>query len=101
MGRLKEKLARFHMPHTYVILTIILLITAALTYVIPAGEYERVLDAASGRMVVIPDSFHYTEGVRPGFFDIFLALQRGYVSAADILFLILFAYCYIYILTEN
>lgn len=101
MGRLKEKLARFHMPHTYVILTIILLITAALTYVIPAGEYERVLDAASGRMVVIPDSFHYTEGVRPGFFDIFLALQRGYVSAADILFLILFAYGYIYILTEN
>lgn len=101
MGRLKEKLARFHMPHTYVILTIILLITAALTYVIPAGEYERVLDAASGRMVVIPDSFHYTEGIRPGFFDIFLALQRGYVSAADILFLILFAYGYIYILTEN
>ena len=101
MGRLKEKLARFHMPHTYVILTIILLITAAMSYVIPAGEYERVLDAASGRMVVIPDSFHYTEGVRPGFFDIFLALQRGYVSAADILFLILFAYGYIYILTEN
>lgn len=89
------------MPHTYVILTIILLTVVALTYLIPAGEYDRVLDPVSGKMVVLPESFHFTEGIRPGFFDIFLALQRGYVSAANILFLIIFAYGYVYVLIDN
>lgn len=101
MGKFKNKLLQVKMPHTYVILTMILLAVVALTYLIPAGEYQRVLDPVSGRMVVIADSFHFTQGVRPGFFDIFLAVQRGYVSAADILFLILFAYAYVYILTDN
>lgn len=101
MGKIKDKLVRVKMPHTYVILTIILLIVVALTYLIPAGEYERVLDPVSNKMVVIADSFHFVEGVRPGFFDIFLALQRGYVSAANILFLIIFAYGYVYMLIDN
>lgn len=101
MGELKKRLKRIKMPHTYVILTIILLAVVVLCYLIPAGEYDRVLDPATGRTVVLPESFHYTEGKLPGLFDIFLALQRGYVAAADILFLIVFAYGYVYILTKN
>lgn len=101
MGKIKDKLVRVKMPHTYVILTIILLTVVALTYLIPAGEYDRILDPVSNKMVVIADSFHFVEGVRPGFFDIFLALQRGYVSAANILFLIIFAYGYVYMLIDN
>lgn len=97
----KKKLTSIRMPHTYVLLTIILLIMTALTYVIPAGEYERVLDEASGKMVVAVESFHLVEGHRPGFFGIFLAIQRGYVSAANILFLIVFAYGYVYMLIDN
>ena len=42
MRRLKEKLASFKMPHTYVILTIILLAVVVMCYLIPAGEYDRV-----------------------------------------------------------
>ena len=98
MRRWKEKLSKIKMPHTYVILTIILLVVVALCYLIPAGEYVRELDPVSGKTVVIPDSFHFTEGKKPGLFDIFLSLQRGYVDAADILFLIVFAYGYVYIL---
>ena len=101
MRRWKEKLSKIKMPHTYVILTIILLVVVALCYLIPAGEYVREFDPVSGKTVVIPDSFHFTEGKKPGLFDIFLSLQRGYVDAADILFLIVFAYGYVYILTKN
>ena len=101
MNKYKEKLMHIKMPHTYVILSIIMLIVVAMTYLIPAGAYDRILDEASGKMVVLPETFHYVEGVRPGFFDIFLAIQRGYVSASDILFLIVFAYSYVYLLTEN
>lgn len=101
MRRWREKLSSFKMPHTYVILTIILLAVVVLCYLIPAGEYDRVMDPVSGKTVVLPDSFHYTQGKQPGLFDIFLALQRGYVDAADILFLIVFAYGYVYMLTKN
>lgn len=101
MKKIKDKLLNIKMPHTYVILTVILVAITLLTYVIPAGEYTRVLDSVSGKMVVISDSFHLTQGIRPGVFDMFLALQRGYVSASDILFLIVFAYGYVYMLTEN
>lgn len=101
MGALKNRLQNMKMPHTYVILTVILLIVVGLTYLIPAGEYARILDPASGREIVEAGSFHFTEGKRPGFFGIFLALQRGYVDAADILFLIIFAYGYVYMLIDN
>ena len=63
MRRWKEKLSKIKMPHTYVILTIILLVVVALCYLIPAGEYVRELDPVSGKTVVIPDSFHFTEAL--------------------------------------
>lgn len=101
MGRPEKKRKQFQMPHTYVILTFILLAVVVLTYIIPSGAYDRALDEASGKMLVLPGSFHYVEGKLPGFFDIFLNLHRGYVSAADIMFLIVFAYSFVYMLTEN
>lgn len=84
----KKSFIGWKLPHTYVILTIILLVVVGLTYIIPGGEYDRVIDPANGKTIVLPDSFHFGEGNRPDFFDIFLSVSRGYVSAADILFLI-------------
>lgn len=92
---------RIKMPHTYVILITILVVMAILTHVIPAGQYERVKDVVSGKMVVVPDSFHFIETAAPGFFDIFLSMQKGYVDAADIMFLIIFAYGFVYVLVKN
>ena len=80
MRRLKEKLASFKMPHTYVILTIILLAVVVMCYLIPAGEYDRVEDPVSGREVVVPGSYHEIDVDAPGIFDLFLALQQGYVA---------------------
>lgn len=47
-------------PNTFVILFIILVIVCALTYIIPAGSFERVENDA-GRMVVVPDSYTETD----------------------------------------
>ena len=97
----KKSFIGWKLPHTYVILTIILLVVVGLTYIIPGGEYDRVIDPANGKTIVLPDSFHFVEGNRPDFFDIFLSVSRGYVSAADILFLIVFAYGFVYVLKDN
>ena len=69
MIQFKNKLLNIKMPHTYVILGIILLSVIALAYIIPSGEFDRVLDESSGKMIIIPDSFHYAEGINPHFFD--------------------------------
>ena len=87
----KKWFERIKVPHTYVILISILIIMTILTHIIPAGQYERVKEPISGKMVVVPGSFQFIDTKAPGFFDIFLSLQKGYVDAANIMFLIIFA----------
>ena len=43
----KKSFIGWKLPHTYVILTIILLVVVGLTYIIPGGEYDRVIDTAN------------------------------------------------------
>ena len=45
----KKSFIGWKLPHTYVILTIILLVVVGLTYIIPGGEYDRVIDSANGK----------------------------------------------------
>ena len=97
----KKWFERVKMPHTYVILITILVIMTVLTHIIPAGQYQRVEDPVSGKMIVVPGSFEFADIKAPGFFDIFLSLQRGYVDAANIMFLIIFAYGFVYMLVKN
>ena len=39
----KEK-RQFKIPHTYVILGMIIIIMAVLTWIVPAGEFDRITD---------------------------------------------------------
>ena len=48
-----KKKKGIQMPHTYIILFLIVLVVCLLTYVIPAGQFERQEDA-SGRMLIVP-----------------------------------------------
>ena len=45
-------------PHTFVILVAIIIIAAIATYLIPAGEFTRVKDAATGKTLVEAGSYH-------------------------------------------
>lgn len=100
MAETKKKF-QFKMPHNYVILVSIMVLMLILTHIIPAGQYERVEDPVSGKMVVVPGSYQQIDVKAPGFFDLFLSLEQGYVEAADIMFLIIFAYGFVYVLTKN
>ena len=85
---MEKKKKGFEFPHTYVMLLCMVLIMAVLTYVIPAGEYERVEDPNTGRMVINPDNFVEVESNPTKFFDLFKAIPRGMNDAADISFFI-------------
>lgn len=51
---------KFKVPHTFVIIMIIILAVTALTWIVPAGEYVR-YENSSGQMVVDPEQFAYVE----------------------------------------
>lgn len=72
----------------YVLLFCILVVAAIATWIIPAGEFQRVLK--DGVNFVVPGSLHVVpqHGVLPG--RIFTAIATGVVNSASIIFLILF-----------
>ena len=56
-----EKKRTLKVPHVYVIIVVLILLSAVLTYVIPAGAYDFVYDEAADREVVVADSFRYLD----------------------------------------
>lgn len=86
--REKPKKTNFKVPHTYVILLSIVLLVTILTYVLPAGTYERVQDPNTGRTVVDATSYHTVERTPVGIFDMFKSVPDGLVATANIIFFI-------------
>ncbi|HAE92614.1 YfcC family protein [Tissierella praeacuta] len=76
-------------PHTLIIISCIILLAALLTYIVPAGQYDRVEDPASGRVLVDPSSYHGTEKNPASIMDIFTAVPKGFLATSWICFLIL------------
>jgi len=84
----KKEKKPFKTINTYVLLSCIIIVIAILTYVVPAGQFERVEDAATGRMLADPDSFHYIEKNPATVFSVFKAIPQGMVDSAKIIFFI-------------
>lgn len=60
-----------------------------MSYVLPAGEYERRVEEATGRTVVVAGTYHAVEPTPVGAFEVARAIPRGLIDAADIIVLIL------------
>ncbi|MCG3087727.1 YfcC family protein [Sporosarcina cyprini] len=73
--------------NAFVLLFFVVLLSAVLTYIMPAGEYDRV--EKDGRTLVVPDSFHWAESSPVGFFHAFTSFHEGMVNAAGIIFFVL------------
>jgi uncharacterized ion transporter superfamily protein YfcC len=83
-----EKKKFFKMPHTFVIIIFFILFAAALTYLLPAGEFDRAVDEETGRTLVVENTFKSVEQNPVSLFDIPLAIVKGLVSASDVVFFI-------------
>lgn len=73
------------MPHAYVIIFALLLFAVLLTWIVPAGAYNRVMNAATGREVVVPTTFHWLAQSPVGFTGFFMAIQKGFIAGATLL----------------
>ncbi|TXF88226.1 YfcC family protein [Neolewinella aurantiaca] len=74
-------------PSPLIMLFLIILVVAAMTWLLPAGLYERV--EVDGRMRVVPGSYGLVEPSPLSIFDIFKAFPEGYKRATPIIFICL------------
>lgn len=82
------KKKRINVPHTYVLLFIVIVFAAVLTYLIPSGVFERVADPDTGRMIIDVDSFKFVESSPVSFLDIFNGIHKGMANGSNIIFFI-------------
>ncbi|WP_419511549.1 YfcC family protein [Hominenteromicrobium sp.] len=73
-------------PHVYIILLIIILLATVLTYIVPAGQFDR--ETVDNVKMVIPGTYHRIDQTPVNLFDMFVAIPQGFVSMANIVILI-------------
>ncbi len=79
---------KLSVPHPLALLTAFVLLAAAASHVLPPGEYQRRDDEATGRSVVVAGTYQEVEADPVGFFEAIVALPRGMIDAAEIIFLV-------------
>jgi uncharacterized ion transporter superfamily protein YfcC len=78
-------------PHPLVLLTFFIVLAAALSYVLPAGEFARHLDPLTQRDVVVAGSYHRVPATPVSFLGLLAAVPQGLAAAAPVVFLIFLA----------
>lgn len=76
-------------PTTTALLMFMIVLVAMLTYVIPAGQFDRAMDEKTGRELIVADSFSYTEQSPVGIGGILSSVFGGIVGAAEIIAFVL------------
>lgn len=77
----------FQLPHIFAILFCVLVIVTVLTHILPAGEYMRFEDPATGRNVIDPTSYTQVESTPVGLLKMLSAIPNGFEQAAQIVIL--------------
>jgi uncharacterized ion transporter superfamily protein YfcC len=75
-------------PHPLALLVGCVLLAAALTWVLPAGKFERREDPTSGRSVVVAGTYHRVEQQPVGPFQALVAIPKGIADAASVIGLV-------------
>ncbi|TGE27926.1 YfcC family protein [Hymenobacter metallicola] len=75
-------------PHPLVLLVGFILLATLLSYVLPAGEFTRHADAATGRDVVVPGSYHRVPATPVSPLDAMVDIPKGMADAASVIFFV-------------
>ncbi len=88
---MEKKEIKFNAPHVFAVLLLLVLVSSLLTYLIPAGEYQRAEDAVSGLTVVVPGTYASVDASPVAPWMIPLELVKA-VTAGSVAKLILFIF---------
>ncbi|WP_240473384.1 YfcC family protein [Ferrimonas senticii] len=96
-----KAISRFKLPSAYTILFIIIAFMAAMTWVVPAGQYEMVMNEDLGREIAVAGTYAATEANPQGFLDIISAPIIGIQKTIDLGLFILFIGGYLMVITAT
>lgn len=86
-----DKKRKFKLPHIFVLLTGIIIVCAILTWILPAGEFDRQANAA-GTEVVVPGTYHTVDASPVGPFETLKSLYYGMLNGGGVIFFVFIAY---------
>lgn len=86
-----DKKRTFKLPHIFVLLTGIIIVCAILTWILPAGEFDRQTNAA-GTEVVVPGTYHTVDASPVGPFETLKSLYNGMLNGGGVIFFVFIAY---------
>jgi uncharacterized ion transporter superfamily protein YfcC len=96
----KQEKKGFKLPHIFVLLVGIIIFCALASWILPAGEFDRVKNAA-GRTVAVAGTYHTVEPTPVGPFLMVKSIYGGMVDAAPVLFFVFIAYASISVLIST
>lgn len=88
-------------PHPYIIIFAIILLSAILTWILPSGQFQRVLNEEVGRELVVPGSYTSVPSNPVGPWALLMCIYEGFVSSAGTSFFLLFACGYVGVLMKS
>ncbi|MFW6029945.1 MAG: YfcC family protein [Halanaerobiales bacterium] len=83
-----SKLKNIEVPHTYTLIIGFVVLAVILTYFVPAGTFEMVVDEETGRELIEPGSFQFIDQNPVGIGEFLMSIPEGMVQAATIIFLV-------------
>ena len=78
------------LPHPLILLLAGIALAAALTWIVPAGNFDRRDDPATGRRIAVAGTYHPVPRAPVGPLAAAIAVPRGFVAAADVIAVVLF-----------
>ena len=100
-GNTLKKKKGIQLPHIYVLLFSVIIVCTILTWVLPAGEFDRVMNEATGRTVAVAGTFHTVEQSPVGIFQMFQSIYNGMCDAGSVTFFVFVSFASINIIIAS
>jgi uncharacterized ion transporter superfamily protein YfcC len=73
----------FRFPSAYTILFLLTIMMAAMTWIIPAGKYDRTMNDALGKEVAVPGTYQVVEANPQNWLDVLFAPIKGFYDPVE------------------
>lgn len=72
-------------PHAYIIIFIMIIIATVMTWIIPSGQFERITDEGTNKLIVATDSFSYLNNTPVTIFEMLKSIPEGLQQSSAII----------------
>ena len=96
-----EKKKQIKVPHIFIVLYAMILLVSIASYIIPAGQYDRVFDEATGRNIIDATTYHTVDPNPAGIMDFLDAFCDGVVDAGYVVALTFFVCGGFYVVNKS